>query len=239
MSGFSWLKKHSDFIKNFSRYALRHNLMVIAYYLARLYFRTVRIESVNEDALRQYLKEGNKLIAALWHQRIVAAIGYSKGFGMYRPAVMISASRDGDLIASIFSRMNFRPVRGSSSRDGKKALNALLEDLKSNSFAVHVLDGPKGPPGIIKPGLIALAEQSGVPIVPVYISLSKAWVLNSWDKCLVPKPFSKIVFRWDKPYPVPREMDEQSFEECRQKMEKHMLENQRIDDGLFGWKDLI
>lgn len=239
MSSISWLKKHSDIIKKFSRYALRYNLMIIAYYLARLYFTTIRVESINEDAVRQYLKEGNKLIAALWHQRIISAIGYAKGFGMYRPSVMISASRDGDLIASIFSRMNFRPVRGSSSRDGKKALHAMLEDLKLHPFAVHVLDGPKGPKGVIKPGLITMAEQSGVPIVPVYISVSGAWILKSWDHCLIPKPFSKIVIRWDEPIGAPRKMTGQTFEEFRQKIERHMLENQRIDDSRFGWKHLI
>jgi lysophospholipid acyltransferase (LPLAT)-like uncharacterized protein len=58
---------------------------------------------------------------------------------------MISKSRDGDLIADVYSRMNFRPIRGSSSRDGKKALAAMVDDLKDHPIAVHVLDGPKGP----------------------------------------------------------------------------------------------
>lgn len=234
-----WIRSHSAAVKKLSRYALQHNLMVIAYYLARLYFLTIRIESVNEEAVVQHLKNGEKAIAALWHQRIIAVIGYAKRFGNYRPSVMISKSRDGDLIADIFSRMNFRPVRGSSSHNGKQALAAMVDDLRDHLFAVHVPDGPKGPRGVVKPGLIVMAKQSGAPIIPVYISLSRAWVIHSWDRCLVPKPFSKIVIRWDRPTTIPKEMDEQVFEEIRLGIGKHMLENQRGDDCLFGWKNLI
>ena len=231
--------RHSGSIKEFSRYALQHNLMIIVYYIVRLYFLTIRIESVNEDVIRQYLKSGNKVIAALWHQRIVAVIGYANRFRSYRPSVMISKSRDGDLIADVYSRMNFRPIRGSSSRDGKKALAAMVNDLKDHPFAVHVLDGPKGPRGFVKPGLILMAKESGVSVVPVYISMSKAWTLHSWDRCLIPKPFSKIVIRWDQPRAILRDMDEQTFEVTRQEIETHMLEYQRREDGHFGWKDLI
>ena len=235
----AWIRSHSVAVKALSLYALQHNLMVIAYTIVRLYFLTIRIESVNEEAVVRHLKNGGKAIAALWHQRIIAAIGYAKRFGHYRPSVMISKSRDGDLIANVFSRMNFRPVRGSSSRNGKQALAAMVDDLMDHPFAVHVLDGPKGPRGVVKPGLIVMAKQSGAPIMPVYVSISRAWVLHSWDRCLVPKPFSKIVIRWDRPTAIPKEMDEQVFEEIRLGVEKQMLENQRHDDGRFGWKDLI
>jgi lysophospholipid acyltransferase (LPLAT)-like uncharacterized protein len=179
------------------------------------------------------------MITAIWHQRIVAVIGYVTRVSSYQPSVMISKSRDGDLIADVYSRMNFRPIRGSSSRDGKKALAAMVDDLKDHPIAVHVLDGPKGPRGVVKPGLIVMAEQSGAPVVPIYISMSRAWILHSWDRCLIPKPFSKIVIRWDRPMVIPKEMDERVFEEIRLRVQQHMLENQRHDDGRFGWKDLI
>ena len=89
-------RRRSASIKALSRYALRHKLMIAAFYIVRLYFLTIRIESVNEDAIRQHLESGNKMIAVLWHQRIIAVIGYAKRFGSYRPSVIISRSRDGD-----------------------------------------------------------------------------------------------------------------------------------------------
>jgi hypothetical protein len=236
---FSRIRRYSEMFRALSRYALQHNLMIIAYYIARLYFLTIRIQSVNEETVRENLKNGNKLIAALWHQRIIAVIGYAKRFGVYRPSVMISSSRDGDLIADVFSRMNFRPVRGSSSRNGKQALLAMVDDLKRNSFAVHILDGPKGPKGVIKPGLLVMARQSGAPVIPVYATVSRAWILRSWDNCMIPKPFSKIVIRWDQPIAIPGEMDERKFEDTRQALEEYMLENQRREDRDCGWKNLI
>lgn len=232
-------KKDPASIKTLSRYALRHNLMIFAYYIVRFYFLTIRIESINEDTVQQHLKNGNKMIAALWHQRIIAVIGYAKRFGGYRPSVMISKSRDGDLIADIYSRLKFRPVRGSTSHGGKEALAAMVDDLRDHPFAVHVLDGPKGPRGVVKPGVIAMAKQSGVPIVPVYISMSRAWILRSWDHCLIPKPFSKVLIRWDCPRAISSHIDERTFEDIRMGIEIDMLENQRRDDRWFGWRNLI
>ena len=91
----------------------------------------------------------------------------------------------------------------------------------------------------MKAGLIALSMKSGVPIVPVYVSVSSAWVLGSWDRCLVPKPFSKIVIRFDRPTFVAQDVDERTFEDIRLGVERHMLENQRREDRRFGWEGLI
>ncbi|MBN1663753.1 MAG: lysophospholipid acyltransferase family protein [Deltaproteobacteria bacterium] len=235
----TWARRRSDAIIAFSRYALQKNLMVIAYYLLRLYFLTMRIEAVNEDAVIKHLDEGKKAIVAIWHQRFFLVIRYALRFSRYHPSVMISQSRDGDLGADIFRRMNFRPVRGSSSRGGKQALAAMVDDLKDHSVAAHVLDGPRGPIGVMKPGLIVMAQRSGAPIIPIYVSVNRAWVLKSWDRCLIPKPFSTITFRWDEPIPVPHATHEHEFENIRLNLERHMLENQRRDDGRRGWSDLI
>jgi lysophospholipid acyltransferase (LPLAT)-like uncharacterized protein len=84
-----------------------------------------------------------------------------------------------------------------------------------------------------------MAEQSGAPVVPIYISMSRAWIVHSWDRCLIPKPFSKIMIRWDQPKAILRDIDEKTFEDARQRIETYMLENQRRDDLCFGWKDLV
>jgi lysophospholipid acyltransferase (LPLAT)-like uncharacterized protein len=235
----TWARRHSDAIIAFSRFALRKNLMVVAYYILRLLFMTIRVQAVNEYVAIEHLTAGKKAIAVLWHQRIIAVFRFAARFGHYKPSVMVSQSRDGDLIAAVFSRIHFRPIRGSSSKGGKEALNAIVEDLKINPVAIHILDGPRGPRGVIKPGVIVMAQQSGLPIVPIYISVNRAWVLNSWDRCLVPKPFSRITIRFGEFTTVPAEMDHETFEEARLKLERQMLENQRQDDSRFGWKDLI
>jgi lysophospholipid acyltransferase (LPLAT)-like uncharacterized protein len=222
-------------LKNLSRFALHYGIIPLAHYLLRAYFSLIKIRAVNEDMALQHLKSGRKMIAAIWHQRILVVMGYAKRFGAYEPSVMISQSRDGEMIARVYSRFNFRPVRGSSSRGGKEALAAMVEDLIHHQFAVHVMDGPRGPRGIVKPGLIVMAQLSGVPIFPVYISVNRAWVLNSWDCTLIPKPFSTIVIRWDNPIIVPEQLDEEAFEAIRKQIERHMKDNQIRDDQEQGW----
>jgi lysophospholipid acyltransferase (LPLAT)-like uncharacterized protein len=95
-------------IKHLSRFALKYGLLPFAYYLCRLYFSLIRIRIVNEAPVLNRLKSGQKVIGAIWHQRIMLALGYAKKFGAYRPSVMISQSRDGDMIADVYSRVNLR-----------------------------------------------------------------------------------------------------------------------------------
>ncbi|TRZ74660.1 MAG: DUF374 domain-containing protein [Deltaproteobacteria bacterium] len=223
-------------IKSLSRFALKYGLIPFAYYLVRGYLSLIRIRAVNEEMTLQYLKSGQKMIVAIWHQRIIPVVGYAKKFSVYAPSAMISQSRDGDIIAGVASLLNFRPIRGSSSRGGKGALADMIADLAENQVAVHALDGPRGPRGVVKPGLIVMAQSTGVPIVPVYISVDRAWVLNSWDRTLIPKPFSKVTVRWDKPISVPEHLNEEAFESTRKRIEQHMKENQTRDDRELGWE---
>jgi lysophospholipid acyltransferase (LPLAT)-like uncharacterized protein len=102
-------------------------------------------------------------------------------------------------------------------------------------MAVHVLDGPRGPRGVVKPGLIVMAQLSAAPIFPVYISCDSAWILNSWDRTVIPKPFSTITVRWDDPIYVPEKLDDETFEKTRKQIEQHMKENQNKDDAEKGW----
>jgi len=229
-------------IKQLSRFAIKFGLIPLAHYVIRLYLSLMRITVVNEkdeEMVINRLESGQKTIAAIWHQRIFIAMRYARRLSRFSPSVMISQSRDGEMIADIYSRFHFRPVRGSSSRGGKEALSAMITDLEQNLFAVHVLDGPRGPRGVVKPGLIVMAQSSGAPMFPFYITVDRAWVLNSWDRTLIPKPFSRIFVRWGTPFYVPEHLDDAGFENIRQQIEQHMKENQTRDDQELGWKDLL
>jgi len=226
-------------IKYLSRFALKYGLIPFAYYLVRAYLSLIRIRAINEEMTLQYLKSGQKMIVAIWHQRIIPVVGYARKFSVYAPSAMISQSRDGDIIAGVASLLNFRPIRGSSSRGGKEALADMIADLAENQVAVHALDGPRGPRGVVKPGLIVMAQLSGVPIVPVYISVNRAWLLNSWDRFIIPKPFSTVVIRWDSPIYVPKIMDNETFENTRKYIQQHMKENQTRDDRDLGWESRL
>lgn len=222
-------------LKGFSKFAIRCGLIPIACGILRLYFLTITVRAVHEEDFRAHMNQGGRAIAALWHQRILIVLGYARHFGEFSPSVMISRSRDGEMIADVYRRLNFRPVRGSSSSGGREALAAMVDDLALHPFAVHILDGPRGPRGVIKAGLIRMAQLSGAPIVPVYISVTRAWQLKSWDGFLIPKPFSTVSVRWGKPITVPPVLDDTAFESLRLDIEKKMRENQEADDRSLGW----
>lgn len=226
-------------IKKLSLFAIRHGLIPIGYGILRLYLSSVRIRFFREEELRDHLRRAGKGIVPLWHQRILLVIGYASRFREFAPAVMISRSRDGELIADVVRRLNFRPVRGSSSRGGREALAAMVAELSVHPLAVHAVDGPQGPRGRIKAGVIRMAQLSGAPIIPVYISVNRAWILRSWDRFLIPKPFSTVWVRWDLPIPVPATLDDDTFEAFRIEIEKKLRDNQEEDDRKRGWGETL
>lgn len=226
-------------IKALSRFAIKYGLIPAVYAIIRLYFCLIRVRSVDENKIIHHLHHGGKAIAALWHQRIGLVLTYAGGFSEFSPVAMVSQSRDGDLIADLCRLLNFRPVRGSSSRGGREALAAMVAELSVQRAAVHAVDGPQGPRGIIKSGLIRMAQLSGVPIAPLTISVNRAWILKSWDRFLIPKPFSTISVHWDNLIPVPETLDDIAFETVRREIEKRMRENQEEDDKNCGWRESL
>jgi lysophospholipid acyltransferase (LPLAT)-like uncharacterized protein len=196
----------------------------------------IRVRVSQEDVFLRFVKSGRKGIAAIWHQRIPGVLGYVRKFRYLSMSVMISKSRDGDWIAPVVQWLGLRPVRGSSSRGGRKALAAMVEDLATNQIAAHVVDGPRGPKAVVKAGLISMAQLSGAAIIPVYISVNRAWIARSWDRCLIPKPFSRVLVRFGQPIDVPQQMESEAFEALRLEVEKKMIEGHALDDLNWGWE---
>ncbi len=135
---------------------------------------------------------------------------------------MISQSRDGEFIAHIVKILGWEPVRGSSTRGGREALTKLNE-LALNGYRIgHIVDGPKGPAGIIKPGLLKIAQATGLPIVPTITSAQKRWTVNSWDQFMIPKIFSRVIIRFGKPIYVPSDIEASKFEKKRKHIENEL-----------------
>lgn len=225
--------------KRLSALAVRYGLIPLAHNLIRLYLCLIRKTVLLEEPLMRDLEQRRKVIIAILHQRMFGVIGYAQRFGRFRLAAIISRSRDGDLIAEVVTRLNFQPIRGSSSRGGKEALDALIAYLADHQAAVHAVDGPQGPKGVVKPGIIRIAERTGAVIYPIYISVSKAWILKSWDCFLIPKPLSRVMIRWGEPMPVPKRLTEEQFESLRQELEARLLTNHARDDLAMGWKHTL
>ena len=218
-----------------ARYLLIYRLIPVCYYLLRLYLSLLRIRVAGEEIALGCLADYGRVIVAVWHQRFLPALAYVTKFRNFEPIVMISQSKDGELAARLAQRLGLVPVRGSSTRGGETALAAILKALKKNPAVIHIVDGPQGPKGIVKPGLISMAQMSGAVILPVFVSANRAWIMGSWDRFLVPKPFSKVTIEWGPPLVVPQDLDPAQNEEFRSEIEQRLSEGYAQADLSSGW----
>lgn len=192
------------------------------YLFVRAYSLTFRFRVVNEKRWQQRLKEKKTVLLCGWHQQFFAAIRHFKRYTHLNPGLMISQSRDGELIAGVANRSGWHTARGSSSKRGREAMAEMIEHLDRYHFGAQILDGPRGPMGDVKPGVIKMAKESGAIIVPFYISSDKAWFFNSWDRFMLPKPFSRVTLSFGDEICFEPPKSEEQFEEQRQYLEKTM-----------------
>ena len=150
------------------------------------------------------------VIYSFWHRAVFASAWLWRKTGI---AVMVSRSFDGEYIARTIEKLGFVALRGSSSRGGAKALLGLRSQLEQGNLVVFTIDGPRGPRYVAKPGPVLLSRASGLPIAAFYVALSDAWVLNTWDALMIPKPFSKALVRVSAKVRVPAEADEAQMAE--------------------------
>lgn len=193
------------------------------FHFIRAYSSTFRLKVENEEKWMKILKTGRPVIICTWHQQFFSAIRYFKEYSHLRPALMISKSSDGELIAGVANRTGWKTARGSSTRGGKDAMSAMIAHIKTHRMGAHVVDGPQGPIGIIKPGLVKMAVTTGAVVAPFVIKAESAWYFGSWDRFMLPKPFSKVVLRYLDPVNIKISEDPELFESQRKQIEDMML----------------
>jgi len=194
----------------------------IFYWIIRLYCATFRVKIENEEEWSGYLEQGGRVLLCGWHQQFFAGIRFIKKYRKHQPALMSSKSMDGQIAAGIARWGGFYTVWGSSSRGAIAALKGMIRRLKDHRLAVHILDGPQGPLGEVKPGVIAIAHGARAVIIPSVIIAERAWYFNSWDRFMIPKPFSSVTIKYFPKIELPRKMDKDDFENNRKKLEDIM-----------------
>ncbi len=170
-------------------------------------------------------------IYASWHQRMSF---FARYLSKKRLIIMISQSRDGEYGARIAKFLGFEYVRGSSTRGGLSALKRMVSYLRSGRSVGILVDGPLGPPRIVKKGAIMISSMSQVPIVPIVWSCSRFWVLNSWDRYMIPKPFSKVVIKYGEPIFVPYKAKDEEIELYRKRLQECLNRDTDWCDRFFG-----
>ena len=186
---------------------------------------------IGREAVEEVFSRGHRAIYIFWHGRMLAL---AFAFRYQSVRVLISSHSDGEYIYRITSRIGFGAVRGSSRRGGKEAREKLIEVVKNGYDIAITPDGPRGPRHVLQPGTISLAQKTGFPVIPTTVTAKSFWRSSSWDGFIIPKPFTKIVIKHDKPIYVPLDLTENQFEEHRKKIELALL---NVTEEIDCWFD--
>ena len=157
---------------------------------------TWRIRLVNRAAYQTSRDCGKPVIFTLWHGDMLPLLWCHRNQGV---SVLISEHADGEIVARAAESLGFRTVRGSSTRGADRALLGLCQVVESGGDVAITPDGPRGPARRCAPGVMIVAQRSGAPIIPIAVAARKAWRLKSWDRFLIPKPFTRITVAYGAP----------------------------------------
>jgi lysophospholipid acyltransferase (LPLAT)-like uncharacterized protein len=195
------------------RFTLRQRIILriiiwAGYWIIRFIGPTLRVcISFEEDA--QETLEQRPLVASFWHSCIIPATYICRDLGV---RVMSSNSYDGEYMGRIIHKFGFVAVKGSSSRNAVRALLGLRRALEDGWTVAFTLDGPRGPRHKVKPGPVAVGRSSQVPLTMFHAAVDNAWVLNTWDRLMIPVPFSRVLLRFGKLIKVPAHANEEEVE---------------------------
>lgn len=191
-----------------------------------------RIQEVFTHIVEVEHPDVDSCLYAMWHCNQCAIYGFQDKSNV---SVLISNSRDGEVVAHGISHMGFKLVRGSKGRRGAvEASLQMIEALKNGERCAMMVDGPKGPPKIVKDGAIKIAKLSGKPIVPVcWYSSNFNWVkLPSWDGLRMPILDVRLINLYGEPIYVPEDADDEVIEQVRLKLEQSLKElDKRIPEA--------
>lgn len=203
----------------------------LAYWAVRLLAKTMRFEILRSEIPMSFWKEEIPVIGAFWHSRLLMMPVVYKGNKL---SFLVSPHRDGQIVGRAFKKFGFMPILGSSDKRGSQALQEMIRAIRQGYDVAIVPDGPRGPCQRVQFGIIELARRTGAPILPVSFSASKKKIMKTWDRFLLPRPFSKGVFIWGEPIYVDPKGDRQYLEERRAFLEKRLNELTEEADRYFN-----
>jgi lysophospholipid acyltransferase (LPLAT)-like uncharacterized protein len=169
-------------------------------------------------------RAGRPVIFCLWHNRLALSMVVHRRHPR-KLAALVSASRDGALLAAVLGAFGVEQVRGSTSRRGPQALLELTSRAQMGYDLAVTPDGPRGPRYVVQPGVIALAQVTGLAIIPVTSNTRPKICLKSWDRFQIPLPFSRCELILNEPILVPREADAAKREELRLELEASLRQS--------------
>ena len=194
---------------------------------------TCRVSVFGREIEERYFQDnpGTGLLYATWHRGLIYVTYHWRD---QKFVIMASASRDGEMAAQVCRRFGWVTVRGSSSRRGSRALREMTAYIRKGYRGGLVVDAPRGPRCVAKGGIVALAKWTGLPILPVMWGADRFWRAGSWDRTIVPKPFSRIVLAYGSDLVrVPRNADRRTLEAARLHLDRTLNTLMHQTDRFF------
>jgi lysophospholipid acyltransferase (LPLAT)-like uncharacterized protein len=202
----------------------------LAYWVVRLLAKTMRFEVLHSEIPESFWKKKIPVIGAFWHSRLLMMPVVYRG---NRLSFLVSPHRDGQVVGRAFKKFGFMPILGSTHKGGSHALQGMIRAIREGYDVAIVPDGPRGPSERVQLGVIELARRTGAPILPVSFSASKRKIMKTWDRFLLPIPFSKGIFIWGEPIYVDPKGDRDYLEERRALLERRLNELTEEADHYF------
>jgi lysophospholipid acyltransferase (LPLAT)-like uncharacterized protein len=205
---------------------------VVASSVIRLLKLSIRSETIGVEHLTSLWDKQERAIIAFWHDQLLLMVTGYPGKGA---KLLISESKDGELLTRTMKFFKHGTIRGSSSRGGRAAFKEMISMAQSDFDIVLTPDGPRGPRHELKDGVLQLARLSGRPVIPMAFACSHGYRFGSWDQCLLPYPFSRGVFSFGKPLYFNKDEGLVSFREQLQdamQLNQHQTEQRLKSYGL-------
>ncbi len=199
----------------------------------KLLHGTCRFTLVGEEHLQAAKDWGGPSIAAFWHFSFPTVLYFFRGQGYL---TITSRSRDGELAARLVNKLGYEAFRGSPGKGGATALKQLIAAFRDSAGGGFVADGSQGPAQIAQKGLIALALHSGCPVFPVSVAANPCWRFRSWDRTLLPKPFSRVAVAFGPLIRVEKGATPEKIENYRLQLERSLNEAvASAERAVAGW----
>jgi lysophospholipid acyltransferase (LPLAT)-like uncharacterized protein len=187
----------------------------IGVFVIRLLGPTLRFAVSYEEGSPASL-EAHPVIYSFWHNCMIPATYLWRNLHIY---VLSSDSFDGEYTGRIIRKFGFLKIRGSASRGAVRGILGMRREVQQGSTVAFTIDGPRGPRYVVKPGPVLLARATGAPMASFHIALEHAWILNTWDRLMIPQPFTRALMRVSRQIFVPPDANDQQREQLQAQLQ--------------------
>lgn len=194
-------------------------------------FLSSRVHTKNRRSVDDLIAS-RRFIFAIWHSRILLPAYVYKNLNA---SILVSNSADGEIIAQILKQSGHQTIRGSTGKGGLRALMNQIMDMRIHGRpGVVTPDGPQGPRHRVQPGVILLAQKTGYPIIPIGYSARRRKIFNSWDRFMLPRPWTQCLMTYGHPIEVPLDADIEILNLCTKQLEDELNRVTRVADEFYG-----